>query len=174
MDTSQQMLLQLPEELRDEYQEREQARGPYDKAVEEAVKSGEEPPAPEEGIDVRSMEELQTELEKQEANLEMNANTNPGVVEQYEKRKRDVRVLSLYPSFDGYLTDSWCRLKRWRSPSNSATAARISLRRISRMHGYAFVSPLFTYLMHISAVGQLGACAAGSCRKHREEVFCCF
>jgi chromosome segregation ATPase len=102
MDTSQQMLLQLPEELRDEYQEREQARGPYDKAVEEAVKSGEEPPAPEEGIDVRSMEELQTELEKQEANLEMNVNTNPGVVEQYEKRKRDVRVLSLYPSFDGY------------------------------------------------------------------------
>ncbi|KAJ7821120.1 hypothetical protein B0H14DRAFT_2832211 [Mycena olivaceomarginata] len=94
MDTSQQMLLQLPEELRDEYQEREQARGPYDKAVEEAVKSGEEPPAPEEGIDVRSMEELQTELEKQEANLEMNANTNPGVVEQYEKRKRDIEAMA--------------------------------------------------------------------------------
>ncbi|KAJ6600848.1 hypothetical protein B0H10DRAFT_1738427, partial [Mycena sp. CBHHK59/15] len=68
----------------------EQARTAYDQAVQEAEKNGEDPPMPAENVDLRTMDELQTELEKQEANLEMNTNTNPGVVEQYEKRKRDV------------------------------------------------------------------------------------
>ncbi|KAF7351896.1 Structural maintenance of chromosomes protein 5 [Mycena venus] len=93
MQRSQEMLAELPEELREEYQEQEQARTAYDKAVQEAEKNGEDPPVPADNVDMRTMEELQAELEKQEANLEMNTNTNPGVVEQYEKRKRDIEQL---------------------------------------------------------------------------------
>ncbi|KAJ7241060.1 P-loop containing nucleoside triphosphate hydrolase protein, partial [Mycena haematopus] len=93
MDSSQEILLQLPDELREEYRVQEQARLAYEKAVKTATEAGREPPVPGDDVDLRSMEELQTELEKQETNLEMNANTNPGVVEQYEKRKRDIEVL---------------------------------------------------------------------------------
>ncbi|KAK7023765.1 structural maintenance of chromosomes protein 5 [Favolaschia claudopus] len=93
MQTSQDMLKELQEELREEYQEQEQARTAYETIVKESQKNGQEPPPPAENVDLRSMEELQMELEKQEANLEMNTNTNPGVVEQYEKRKRDIEVL---------------------------------------------------------------------------------
>ncbi|KAJ7493281.1 P-loop containing nucleoside triphosphate hydrolase protein [Mycena galericulata] len=69
---SKELLSELPDELREEYQETESAR----------------PPAPGDGVDLRTMDELQTELEKQEANLEMNMNTNPGcrrTIEQHEK-----------------------------------------------------------------------------------------
>lgn len=90
MAKSQEMLIQLPDELREEYRQLEKVRVAYDSAVAQAEQTGAEPPAPDENIDMRSMDELQTELEKEEANLEMNMNTNPGVVEQYEKRKRDV------------------------------------------------------------------------------------
>ncbi|KAJ6466032.1 hypothetical protein C8R47DRAFT_1025431 [Mycena vitilis] len=93
MEQSQQLLLALPDELREEYQETEKARVAYDKAVSEAEKEGADTPEPGDKVDTRSMEELQTELEKQEANLEMNMNTNPGVVEQYEKRKQDIEQL---------------------------------------------------------------------------------
>ncbi|KAJ6450163.1 hypothetical protein C8R45DRAFT_883718 [Mycena sanguinolenta] len=93
MEESQQILLQLPEELCDEYRAQEQARDAYDKAVKAAEEVGQEPPVPGDDVDLRSRAELETELEKQEAALEMNANTNPGVVEQYEKRKRDIEVL---------------------------------------------------------------------------------
>lgn len=90
MAKSQEMLIQLPDELREEYRQLEKVRVAYDSAVAQAEQTGAEAPAPDENIDMRSMDELQTELEKEEANLEMNMNTNPGVVEQYEKRKRDV------------------------------------------------------------------------------------
>ncbi|KAJ7479292.1 hypothetical protein FB451DRAFT_1086724 [Mycena latifolia] len=90
---SKELLSELSDEMRDEYQQTESARLAYEKAVAQAEKDGAPQPAPGEDVDLRSMEELRTELEKQEANLEMNMNTNPGVVEQYEKRKRDIEVL---------------------------------------------------------------------------------
>lgn len=93
MEESKNVLRDLPDDLRDEYLQVEAGRADYDKAVDAAQKTGGEPPEPGEGIDTRSTDELQAELEKQQANLEMNMNTNPGVVEQYEKRKRDVSVL---------------------------------------------------------------------------------
>ncbi|KAF8211899.1 hypothetical protein K438DRAFT_1957699 [Mycena galopus ATCC 62051] len=93
MDRSQEILLQLPDELREEYREQEQVRVAYEKAVEAATKKGEEPPVPGDDVDLRTTDELEAELDKQKANLEMNANTNPGVVEQYEKRKRDIEAL---------------------------------------------------------------------------------
>ncbi|KAJ7043397.1 hypothetical protein C8F04DRAFT_1072037 [Mycena alexandri] len=90
LQRSKDLLSELPDDMREEYHETEQARIKYEKACENATKNNEEAPEPGEDVDMRSMEELQTELEKQEANLEMNMNTNPGVVEQYEKRKQDI------------------------------------------------------------------------------------
>ncbi|KAF7362946.1 Structural maintenance of chromosomes protein 5 [Mycena venus] len=90
---SQEVLTEVSEELSEECKKREMARNAYESAVAEAEKNGEAPPQPGEDVDSRSLEELQAELEKQEADLEMNMNTNPGVVEQYEKRKRDIEQL---------------------------------------------------------------------------------
>ncbi|KAJ7095537.1 hypothetical protein C8R44DRAFT_813419 [Mycena epipterygia] len=87
---SKQLLTDLPDDLREEYQEMETARLEYEKAVAQAEKDNAPVPEPDDKVDLRSMEELESELEKQEANLEMNMNTNPGVVEQYEKRKADI------------------------------------------------------------------------------------
>ncbi|KAJ7691405.1 P-loop containing nucleoside triphosphate hydrolase protein [Mycena rosella] len=90
---SKELLSELSDEMRESYQIVESARLAHEKAVAQAEKDGVAAPEPGEKVDLRSMEELQTELEKQEANLEMNMNTNPGVVEQYEKRKRDIAEL---------------------------------------------------------------------------------
>ncbi|KAJ7183001.1 hypothetical protein C8R43DRAFT_1145589 [Mycena crocata] len=87
------VLSALPEEMHEEYEEKERERLKYDEDVAQAEKNGEPAPEPGEKVDLRSLEELQVELGTQEANLEMNMNTNPGVVEQYEKRKRDIEVL---------------------------------------------------------------------------------
>lgn len=38
----------------------------------------------------RTVDQLRADLEVQQANLEMIMQTNPGVIEQYEKRKAEV------------------------------------------------------------------------------------
>ena len=43
----------------------------------------------------RSVEQLRTDLDVQRANLDMITQTNPGVVEQYERRKNEVWLLQL-------------------------------------------------------------------------------
>ncbi|KAF8887234.1 hypothetical protein CPB84DRAFT_1786919 [Gymnopilus junonius] len=81
-----------PEDVKEEYAELEAVRMQWEQDSKEAKEHG--LPAPDDSaIDKRSVEELQAELETQQANLEMNLNTNPGVVEQYEKRKRDIELL---------------------------------------------------------------------------------
>jgi structural maintenance of chromosomes protein 5 len=89
LEVSRQKVFALEPELREEYGEIEQTRIEYDNACKKAEKDGTAPPSGE-GVELRSTEELRAELETQQANLEMNLNTNPGVVEQYEKRKKDV------------------------------------------------------------------------------------
>ena len=39
----------------------------------------------------KSADDIETELEAKRAQLEMNMNTNAGVVEQYKKRQQEVR-----------------------------------------------------------------------------------
>ncbi|KAJ7692435.1 P-loop containing nucleoside triphosphate hydrolase protein [Mycena rosella] len=90
---SKKLLTELPDEMREEYQKVESARLAHDQAVAQAAEAHAPAPEPGEKVDLRSLEELQTELEKQETSLEMNTNTNPGVVEQYEKRKHDIADL---------------------------------------------------------------------------------
>jgi structural maintenance of chromosomes protein 5 len=91
LDDSRQILNDATPELRAEYQAIEDVRARYEKDLATAEKDGLSPPSSED-VDLRSLEELRAELETQKANLDLNLATNPGVVEQYEKRKRDVRV----------------------------------------------------------------------------------
>lgn len=93
LDESRRVISEISEDLREEYNEIESKRTLYDKELAAAEQEGRTPPSAD-GVDVRSLEELQTDLDTQRANLELNLNTNPGVVEQYEKRKRDVREAS--------------------------------------------------------------------------------
>jgi len=86
---------EAPDDVREEYQIIEMERADWEAKEKEALKNGIplEGPSP---VDPRSLDELQAEMDTQRANLEMNLSTNPGVVEQYEKRKRDVRRISLH------------------------------------------------------------------------------
>lgn len=89
LEATQALISDAREDLREEYQAIEDARTAYDKALLKSRKEGSTPPSME-GVELRSLNELQTALETQRTNLEMNHAANPGVVEQYEKRKRDV------------------------------------------------------------------------------------
>jgi hypothetical protein len=89
LEQSRDVVSRMNPELREEYNEIENKRLEYDKACRAAQQEGRRPPS-DEGVDIRSLEELQTELETQKANLELNLMTNPGIVEQYERRKQEV------------------------------------------------------------------------------------
>ncbi|TRM70021.1 P-loop containing nucleoside triphosphate hydrolase protein [Schizophyllum amplum] len=91
LENSRQALLDIDPEIQARYTEEQQKRTAYKDAVEQAKKDGVEPP--EAGDAPLSSEDLQGKLETEEAKLELNATTNPGVVEQYEKRKRDIELL---------------------------------------------------------------------------------
>lgn len=86
LERSKETIKSTTEELRNEYDNIAAARVKY----EEEVKRGAEPTG--EGVDLRSYEELTAELDAQRAHLDITLATNPGVVEQYEKRKRDVSL----------------------------------------------------------------------------------
>lgn len=106
LDKSRRIIAGVAPELREEYSRVEALRVQYDNELAAAEKNGTTPPSAE-GVDVRTLEELKAELETQRANLELNLNTNPGVVEQYEKRKRDVGDGSSFfgMTWSNYL---WC------------------------------------------------------------------
>jgi chromosome segregation ATPase len=91
LERSRHDLAAASEEIQKEYAIIEEVRLVYEKNLELAREQGlPEPDAS--GVDFRTVDELQAELETQRANLDMNLNTNPGVIEEYEKRKRDVRA----------------------------------------------------------------------------------
>ncbi|KAJ7594061.1 P-loop containing nucleoside triphosphate hydrolase protein [Mycena floridula] len=77
----------LKGDIKEEYGELRQKRAEYDNALQR----GENPDPTD--VDLRSLEELVEELENQKAKLELTIEANPGVVEQYEKRKRDIETL---------------------------------------------------------------------------------
>ena len=94
LERSRNVLAAASEEIQKEYSAIEEVRLLYEKELELAKKQGiPEPDASD--VDFRTVDELQAELETQRANLDMNLNTNPGVVEEYEKRKRDVSFFFL-------------------------------------------------------------------------------
>ncbi|KAF5388335.1 hypothetical protein D9615_000804 [Tricholomella constricta] len=92
LEESREVMNAADPELREQYNEIEAARTKYEKDVTAAEENGMTPPSAA-GVDLRTLDELQAALETQRANLDLNLNTNPGVVEQYEKRKRDIEQL---------------------------------------------------------------------------------
>jgi lipopolysaccharide biosynthesis regulator YciM len=89
LEQSRQKIGEVSQELRDAYDDIEGRRIEYEKDFKEAEVNNTTPPSAE-NVELRNMEQLEADLETQKANLEMNLNTNPGVVEQYEKRKKEV------------------------------------------------------------------------------------
>lgn len=85
LDTSREVLANAAEPLAGRYHALEGVRYEY----EQKLKAGQNPSP--EGVDLRSAEELNVELEAQKAKLEITLAANPGVIEQYEKRKKEVR-----------------------------------------------------------------------------------
>ncbi|KAG5644817.1 hypothetical protein DXG03_007639 [Asterophora parasitica] len=92
MQESKDVITAADPELRKQYEAIEATRVKYEQDLLAAEQGGVTPPTAA-GVDLRTMDELETELDTQRANLDLNLNTNPGVVEQYEKRKRDIEVL---------------------------------------------------------------------------------
>ncbi|KAF8237930.1 P-loop containing nucleoside triphosphate hydrolase protein [Tricholoma matsutake] len=92
LDDSKLVLNEVTPELREEYQVIENVRLQYERELNAAKENG-LPLPPTEGVDLRTSEELREELETQRANLDLNLASNPGVVEQYEKRKREIAEL---------------------------------------------------------------------------------
>ena len=90
LETSRKVLAAATEEIQNEYATIEEVRLRYEKEL-KLAKEQKLPEPDASGVDFRTVDELQAELETQRANLDMNLNTNPGVVEEYEKRKKDVR-----------------------------------------------------------------------------------
>ncbi|KAK7029359.1 Structural maintenance of chromosomes protein 5 [Paramarasmius palmivorus] len=83
---------EAPPELAEVGRRIQAARKEYAKALKEAEENGTEHPS-KENVDLRSCQELEIALEDQKAQLELVTKTNPGVVEQYEKRKREIEQL---------------------------------------------------------------------------------
>ena len=116
LERSRHVLAAASEDIQKEYGTIEEVRLLYEKELELAKKQG--LPHPDaSGVDFRTVDELQAELETQRANLDMNLNTNPGIVEEYEKRKRDVSFFYINSISFIWLLISICRLKSLRRPS---------------------------------------------------------
>ncbi|KAJ8087221.1 Structural maintenance of chromosomes protein 5 [Marasmius tenuissimus] len=74
------------------FKEMDKKRNQYKARLKVAHEKGLELPS-DEGVDLRSSGELEAVMEEQHAQLELITKTNPGVIEQYEKRKRDIESL---------------------------------------------------------------------------------
>ncbi|KAF5393572.1 hypothetical protein D9757_000066 [Collybiopsis confluens] len=80
------------EEIHKQYEDSQIKRTEYEQALKTAEASNSAPPSAE-GVDLRTADEYRAELETQEAQLELVSKTQPGVIEQYEKRKKDIKQL---------------------------------------------------------------------------------
>lgn len=82
-------MAQASEEVQTDFRAIEDRRLAWEKECKEAEEKGKPMPSSA-GVELRNVEELRADIEVQRTNLEMNLITNPGIVEQYEKRLRDV------------------------------------------------------------------------------------
>ncbi|KAL0950349.1 hypothetical protein HGRIS_010317 [Hohenbuehelia grisea] len=94
LDESRDLLDESSEQVRQDFNEIDSARNHWQKQCEIAAKEGEEPPPKPEDLEQRTTAELLAELEEQRNRLELNLNTNPGVVEQYERRKQEIENMT--------------------------------------------------------------------------------
>ena len=103
LDDSRNKIEEVDDNLRAEYNQIEAARLQFDSDLKAAQHNKTTPPSPK-GIELRDSETLQVDLETQRHNLELHLNTNPGVIEQYENRKREVKEHPFFTRF--LLSDS--------------------------------------------------------------------
>jgi structural maintenance of chromosomes protein 5 len=89
LEVSRAKIEEANDEIRAEYYKIESARVQYDNDLKVAMENGTAPPD-KTGVELRDPETLQADLDAAKHNLELHVNTNPGVIEQYETRKRDV------------------------------------------------------------------------------------
>ena len=92
LDDSRKKIEEVDEGLRAEYNQIETARVEYDEALKQARDKGTPLPDPT-GVELRSAETLRVDLDAQKTGLELHLNTNPGVIEQYERRQAEVGYL---------------------------------------------------------------------------------
>lgn len=95
LETSRETLDAAPADVKAEYEEIDRKRGDYDEASRHAAANG-LPQPDSSGVELRTVDDLQTDLETHKVKRNMIMATNPGVVEQYEKRKRDVSNRGLF------------------------------------------------------------------------------
>lgn len=89
LDDSRKKIEEVDDELRAEYNQIETARVEYDEALKQARDKNTPPPDPT-GVELRGAETLRVDLDAQKTSLELHLNTNPGVIEQYERRQAEV------------------------------------------------------------------------------------
>lgn len=89
MQQSRDIVRDARKEIADEYKKIEEARVAYDHALKASQSDGTAPPDPT-NVELRSLDELQTDLADQKSSLDMTLQANAGVVEQYDKREKDV------------------------------------------------------------------------------------
>lgn len=89
-----QVVESLVSPIKEMYEELELPRQRHDTAMDAAQKAGQPEPAPPEGMDTRSSEQMQNDVDAVVAKLELSANTNKGVLDQYNRRKEEIDNLS--------------------------------------------------------------------------------
>lgn len=93
LQQSRDIVSEAREDIAEEYRKIEEARVAYDRDLEASKADGTAPPDPT-NVELRSLEELQTDLANQKSTLDITLQANAGVVEQYDKRQKDVRSLN--------------------------------------------------------------------------------
>jgi len=96
LEESRRVLNEASPEVREEYNGIEEVRLRYESEEKEAKEKGLTPPDGS-GVDFRTVDELKAELATQQAKLDLTMNTNQHIVDEFEKRKRDVGIF--YHSF---------------------------------------------------------------------------
>ena len=90
LEESRRVLNDASPEVREVYNEIEEVRLRYEAEEKEAKERG--LPAPDKSVvDCRTVDELKEELATQQAKLDLTMNTNQHIVDEFEKRKKDVR-----------------------------------------------------------------------------------
>jgi structural maintenance of chromosomes protein 5 len=93
LDHSRDVLENCDPEIREKYDELDKARVEW----EQVAGDYDVPPS---RIESRNAEQLRTDLEAKHQELEMHMQTNPGVVEQFKRREKEVIDFSTQEEFD--------------------------------------------------------------------------
>lgn len=89
LQNSRAKLDEATDEINAEYEAIEQERIAWEAAHKQALSEGRELPRPE-GIELRSVAELTAELDNVQAQLDLNAHSNAGVLRTFEARQKEV------------------------------------------------------------------------------------